>query len=230
MIDIDNDVRKNLLLIHQYLNNFYGPLHWWPGDSSLEIMVGAILTQNTNWQNVSKAIERLKKEKLLDVKALWQIEEEKLGQRIRSCGYFNLKARRLKHFIRFFYLNYGGSTEKMFNQDWRSLREELLHINGIGPETADSILLYAGEKPVFIIDNYTRRIFQRHKLIPPNESYNQIQEYFMKYLPSNHSLYNEFHAQIVMVGKTYCKPRSPNCRDCPLSTFENNFNLGFICK
>ncbi len=216
---INQSIATRLLAIHQCLSKFFGPLYWWPGDSALEIMVGAILTQNTNWQNVSKAIEIIKKKELLDAKALVHIDDQYLGQVIKSCGYYNLKAKRLKNFIRFFYQKYNGSTEKMFNRDWLLLREELLDINGIGPETADSILLYAGRKPVFVVDAYTRRIFQRHEHVPPEDSYEQIQQYFMRHLPQDYRLYNELHAQIVMVGKNYCKRNNPNCSDCPLSTF-----------
>ncbi len=213
------DTTKELMTIFQCLAKSFGPLYWWPGDSNLEIMVGAILTQNTNWQNVTKAIEKIKKEELLNVGTLYFIDEKYLAQLIKSCGYFNLKARRLKNFISFFYQKYNGSTEKMFNRDWRTLRLELLQVNGIGPETADSILLYAGEKPVFVVDAYTRRIFQRHKYVSPKDNYQQIQDYFMKHLPQDQLIYNEFHAQIVMVGKKYCKRKNPNCQDCPLAIF-----------
>lgn len=212
---------NELYSMHQVLLEFYGPLHWWPGESSLEIMVGAILTQNTNWQNVSKAIVKLKEEGLLAVTALFQIKEEALASKIKSCGYYNLKARRLKNFINFFYCNYEGSVEKLFSIDWKILREELLKINGIGPETADSILLYAGNKPVFVVDAYTRRIFQRHNYFSFQASYQEIQHFFMAHLPQDHSLYNEFHAQLVMLGKNYCKKNTPHCLQCPLSPFLN---------
>ena len=184
-------------------------------------MVGAILTQNTNWQNVTKAIKRIKEYNLLKVTELYNIDEKDLAQLIKSCGYYNLKAKRLKNFINYFYQFYDGSTEKMFRQDCYILREELLKINGIGQETADSILLYAGEKTVFVIDSYTRRILQRHKMIhfdSNKDSYEKIQMFFMNNLPQDHKLYNEFHAQIVMVGNNYCKPGNPDCQNCPLST------------
>ncbi len=224
----DKDIKKELITIHQCLSNYFGPLHWWPGDSALEIMVGAILTQNTNWQNVSKAIERLKEAKLLEVKSLFDVDEHELSQLIQSCGYFNLKTKRLKNFIHFFYLKYGGSTERMFHQDWFSLRNELLHINGIGPETADSILLYAGEQPVFVVDAYTRRIFLRHQYILPQDNYEDIQQFFMENLSEDYQLYNELHAQIVMVGKNFCKRNNPACRTCPLLKFINlPFKLPF---
>jgi endonuclease-3 related protein len=208
-----------LLSIHRCLTDFFGPLYWWPGDSELEIMIGAILTQNTNWQNVSKAIKNLKENNLLDTKALVEIDEKILANLIKSCGYYNLKAKRLKNFIYFFYKEYDGSAEKMFSKDFWMLRKELLSINGIGTETADSILLYAGNKPIFVVDAYTKRVFRRHKIISEKDDYEQIQRYFMEKLPSDYQLYNEFHAQIVMVGKQYCKKSVPNCQDCPLAEF-----------
>jgi len=210
---------SKLLLIHQCLSDFFGPLNWWPGDSALEIMIGAILTQNTNWENVSKAIKKIKENELLNVKALFQIDEQQLSQLIKSCGYYNLKAKRLKNFIRFFCQKYDGLTEQMFKEDWQYLRGELLTVNGIGQETADSILLYAGGKPVFVVDAYTKRIFLRHEFVSSEDSYEQIQQVFMRNLPGDYRLYNEFHAQIVMVGKKYCKRNNPNCPDCPLSRF-----------
>jgi endonuclease-3 related protein len=205
--------------MHQVLLEFYEPLHWWPGESKLEIMVGAILTQNTNWQNVSKAIQKLKEEGLLDISALLLINEESLGKLIKPCGYYNLKARRLKNFINFLCYKFDGSIEKLFKTDWQILREELLKVNGIGPETADSILLYAGEKPVFVVDAYTKRIFSRHGYLSGKENYLEIQHSFMTHLPSDHSLYNEFHAQLVMLGKDYCKKNNPICPQCPLFPF-----------
>ena len=202
--------------MHQVLLEFYEPLHWWPGESKLEIMVGAILTQNTNWQNVSKAIQKLKEEGLLDISALLLINEESLGKLIKPCGYYNLKARRLKNFINFLYYKFDGSVGKLFKTDWQVLREKLLKVNGIGPETADSILLYAGEKPVFVVDAYTKRIFSRHGYFSGEENYQEIQHFFMTHLPPDHFLYNEFHAQLVMVGKDYCKKNNPICPQCPL--------------
>ncbi len=202
--------------MYRVLLEFYEPLHWWPGESKLEIMVGAILTQNTNWHNASKAIQKLKEEGLLNISALLLISEEPLGKLIKPCGYYNLKAIRLKNFINFLYYKFGGSIEKLFKTDWQVLREELLKVNGVGPETADSILLYAGEKPVFVVDAYTKRIFWRHGYLSGKENYQEIQHFFMKHLPPDHSLYNEFHAQLVMVGKDYCKKNNPICSQCPL--------------
>jgi endonuclease-3 related protein len=213
------NISSQLWSMHRSLLKFYGPLHWWPGETELEIMIGAILTQNTNWQNVSKAIEKIKEEGLLDVQALLRIEAEYLGKLIKSCGYYNLKAQRLKNFLSFFYNKYDGSAEKLFSRNGQVLRTELLKVNGIGPETADSILLYAGKKPIFVVDAYTRRIFQRHGYFSHNEDYEDIQCFFMSHLPCEHSLYNEFHAQLVMVGKEYCKKNNPSCPQCPLFSF-----------
>jgi endonuclease-3 related protein len=213
---VNQSISNQLKTMYRVLLEFYEPLHWWPGESKLEIMVGAILTQNTNWHNASKAIQKLKEEGLLNISALLLISEEPLGKLIKPCGYYNLKAIRLKNFINFLYYKFGGSIEKLFKTDWQVLREELLKVNGVGPETADSILLYAGEKPVFVVDAYTKRIFWRHGYLSGKENYQEIQHFFMKHLPPDHSLYNEFHAQLVMVGKDYCKKNNPICSQCPL--------------
>jgi len=206
-----------LLKIYNSLYNFFGPLNWWPGDSPFEIIVGAILTQNTAWSNVEKAINNLKKENLLDSQELYRINQEELAQLIKPSGYYNIKAQRLKNFVTFFVEEFDGSVEKMFSGDGKKLREELLKINGIGPETADSILLYAGDKPFFVVDAFTKRIFSRHKLISEDASYHQIQEFFSQNLDSDVELFNEFHAQIVMLGKTICTNKNPDCSKCPIA-------------
>ncbi|MBN2395979.1 MAG: endonuclease III domain-containing protein [Candidatus Atribacteria bacterium] len=216
----EQKISERLLSMHRCLSDFYGPLHWWPGDTSLEIILGAFLTQNTNWANAEKAIQKIKKEKLLSVETLFHLSEEQLSLLIKSCGYYHLKARRIKNFLFFLSEKYSGSLEDMFNQDWQILRKELLNINGIGPETADSILLYAGNKPVFVVDAYTKRIFfDRHGYFLSEYNYEQMQKFFMKNLPDDYLIYNEFHAQIVMIGKNYCKRKNPDCFNCPLSKF-----------
>ncbi len=206
-----------LLKIYNSLYNYFGPLNWWPGDTPFEIMVGAILTQNTSWSNVEKAINNLKKENLLEPRKLYRINQEELSQLIKPSGYYNIKARRLKNFINVFVNNFEGSAEKMFSGDGRELRKKLLNVNGIGPETADSILLYAGKKPFFVVDAYTKRIFSRHKLISKDSTYYQIQEFFIKNLDRDVKLFNEFHAQIVMLGKTICTSKNPDCAKCPIA-------------
>jgi endonuclease-3 related protein len=196
--------RDILLKIYNSLYNYFGPLNWWPGDTPFEIMVGAILTQNTSWSNVEKAINNLKKENILEPRKLYRISREKLAQLIKPSGYYNIKARRLKNFINIFVNDFECSAEKMFSGDSGELRKKLLKVNGIGPETADSILLYAGEKPFFVVDAYTKRIFSRHKLISEDAPYYQIQDFFSQNLDRDVELFNEFHAQIVMLGKTIC--------------------------
>jgi endonuclease-3 related protein len=208
--------RDILLKIYNSLYNYFGPLNWWPGDTPFEIMVGAILTQNTSWSNVEKAINNLKKENILEPRKLYRISREKLAQLIKPSGYYNIKARRLKNFINIFVNDFECSAEKMFSGDSGELRKKLLKVNGIGPETADSILLYAGEKPFFVVDAYTKRIFSRHKLISEDAPYYQIQDFFSQNLDRDVELFNEFHAQIVMLGKTICTSRNPDCAKCPI--------------
>lgn len=203
------------MLIYQRLYDSFGPRGWWPGDTPFEVIVGAILTQNTSWENVEKAITRLKKDKLLDPERLYSVEESILAEAIRPSGYYNIKARRLKKFMGFLFGEYGGDLSLMFSEDMEILRDKLLGINGIGKETADSILLYAGCKPIFVVDAYTRRVFSRHNFVSVNTSYNEIQELFMKNLPKDVQLYNEYHALIVHLGKNFCKKKR-NCNHCPM--------------
>ncbi len=220
---------QNLLLkIYQSLYDYFGPLHWWPGDSTWEIMVGAVLTQNTNWNNVVKAIQNLKRENLLSPDALYKVEENRLADLIKPSGYYNIKTKRLKNLVNFVFDEYQGSEDLMFKEESGILREKLLSIKGIGPETADSILLYAGNKPFFVVDSYTRRIFSRHKLIPKKANYKQIQDFFSLNLEPDVSLFNEFHAQIVMLGKTICKNNQPNCVICPLKFLKKEKRLNNI--
>jgi endonuclease-3 related protein len=206
---------KVLLEIYDRLYTHFGPQHWWPGDTPFEIAVGAILTQNTNWGNVEKAITNLKKAKKLNSKALRNISPTKLASLIRPAGYFNIKADRLKHFIDFLADNYNGSMKKMRAEEALLLREKLLGVKGIGPETADSMLLYALEKPVFVIDAYTKRILSRHKLVSEKAAYHDLQDIFYENLPRDVKLFNEYHALFVMLGKDYCRPK-PRCDGCPL--------------
>lgn len=198
----------------------FGPQGWWPGDGAFEVMVGAVLTQNTNWANVEKALVNLKKENLLDPAALNNISREKLAQLIRPAGYFNIKAKRLKNLIRWFCEEYEGRLENLNDLSVERLREELLAVNGIGRETADSIILYALEKPTFVVDAYTYRVLVRHGCLDADSDYEQIKEFCEGHLPQEVKLYNEFHALIVRVGKEYCRPK-PCCAHCPLEQFEH---------
>jgi endonuclease-3 related protein len=201
------------------LLDHFGPQHWWPGDSAFEIVLGAILTQNTSWQNVERAIGNLREADLLDVRALAALDPEELAHLIRPAGYFRIKARRLGNFLRWLMDRYDGSLDAMFAQSTSTLREELLAINGIGPETADSILLYAAGKPTFVVDAYTHRISVRHGWIEPEAGYDELKEYFEGRFPADVPLYNELHALIVATAKTYCHKRSPHCDACPLRPF-----------
>lgn len=205
------------LKIYKLLFDFFGPRYWWPAETPLEVIVGAILTQNTSWANVEKAITNLKKYDLLNARKLRQVNPLHLAKIIRSAGFYNLKTKRLKNFINFLFSDYKGKLSLMFKAKTGRLRRELLSINGLGPETVDSILLYAGGKSVFVVDAYTKRILSRHKLIAKESEYSQIQEYFMKSLPRNAKLFNEFHALLVQLGKDFCR-KKPMCLKCPLST------------
>jgi len=206
---------KKLLKIYQKLYNAIGPRHWWPGDSPFEVIIGAILTQNTSWKNVETAIKALKEYNLLDPVRLLKVDEGILANTIKSSGFFNIKTKRIKNFIRFLFENYQGSLEKMFSENLTPLREKLLKINGIGPETADSILLYAGGKPIFVVDAYTRKILLRHNLISKAAGYSEIQALFMENLEKDVRMFNEYHALLVYVGKYFCK-RIPGCENCPM--------------
>ena len=206
---------KKLLKIYQKLYNAIGPRHWWPGDSPFEVIMGAILTQNTSWKNVETAIKALKENNLLDPAKLLKVDEGILANTIKSSGFFNIKAKRIKNFIRFLFENYQGSLAKMFSENLIPLREKLLKVNGIGPETADSILLYAGGKPIFVVDAYTKKILLRHNLISKAAGYSETQALFMENLEKDVRMFNEYHALLVYVGKYFCK-RIPGCENCPM--------------
>jgi len=209
---------RALLTIYKTLFHAIGPRHWWPGETPLEIMIGAILTQNTSWKNVDKAITTLKEKNRLSPEKLRDIPEADLAEAIRSSGYYNQKAKKIKIFIRYIYEHYNGSLEKMAEQPLGKLREELLAIHGIGPETADSILLYALQKETFVVDAYTRRIFLRHGWMTEKATYEEIRQFFMTHLPRDVQLYNEFHALLVHVGNHFCR-RKPLCEGCPLKEY-----------
>lgn len=203
---------ETLLAVH-------GPQGWWPGRSRFEVIVGAILTQNTSWTNVERAISNLRRERLLSLRAMENVTVARLARLIRSSGYFRQKARKLKAFAGFVRENYSGSLTCMFRIPTEKLREQLLSVHGIGPETADSILLYAGRHPVFVIDAYTRRILERHQLASPNQPYDHLRILFERSLPSDQQLFNEFHALIVHTGKHFCRKSAPLCEACALRPF-----------
>ncbi len=207
--------QQTLMTIYDRLVQYYGPQHWWPGETPFEIIVGAILTQNTNWKNVEKAIANLKNAECLAPEKLHAMPIAPLAELIRPAGYFNIKAQRLKSFLNWLFETHDGDLESLRDTGPSTLREQLLAIKGIGPETADSICLYAFEKPVFVVDAYTARVFGRHGMIDPGSGYQQIQDMFHASLPKDTSLFNEYHALVVRVGKDHCK-RKPVCAGCPL--------------
>lgn len=206
---------KILLEIYDKLFAHYGPQHWWPAKTDFEMMVGAILTQNTNWSNVKKAIALLDAKSLLEPASLHRISPEELAPHLKSAGYFNLKANRLKGLVHFLMEAYGADLEKMKQGELGALREQLLAVKGVGPETADSILLYGLGKAIFVIDQYTYRVLQRHHLIPEESDYESMQSLMMGNLPEDIELYKEYHALLVRVGSEFCKPK-PKCELCPL--------------
>jgi len=208
--------KKLLMKIYKRLYKVYGPQEWWPGDTPLEMIIGAILTQNTAWTNVEKAIKNLKKLRLLSSPSdLKRIKTGRLAALIRPAGYYNIKAKRLKSFINFLSSKYSLSLKKLSRENTGRLRQELLTVNGIGPETCDSILLYAFNRPIFVVDAYTQRILTRHRVLKENEGYDAVQKMFMEALPKNSGLFNEYHALIVRTGKEFCK-KAPKCDSCPL--------------
>lgn len=207
---------RRLNLIYQKLYSLFGSQHWWPADTHFEVMVGAILTQNTNWLNVEKAISNLKKHKLLQPHKLYKLSHRRLASLIRPAGYYNIKAKRLKNFLKFFIKYYNGNVNKILRQATPSLRQQLLSVNGIGPETADSILLYALNRPIFVVDAYTKRILLRHHFTGEDAGYDKIQNLFMKNLQSGVKLFNEYHALLVKLGKEFCLKNKPKCDICPL--------------
>ena len=209
-------MKEKLLEIYQKLYRAFGPQDWWPADSDFEVAVGAILTQNTSWSNVEKAIENLKRSKCLSFAKMRRLSEKKLAQLIRPAGYYNIKAKRLKNFFRFLWKNYRGSFKRMKSKDTLVLRTELLSVCGIGPETADSILLYALGKPIFVVDTYTRRIMSRHDVIKESYGYHDIQKVFMDRLRHDARIFNEYHALLVKCAKEFCKKDKMNCSACPM--------------
>ena len=197
-----------------------GPQHWWPGETPTEVIVGAILTQNTAWRNVERAIDNLEQADALDWKRLRDLPQEALAELIRPAGTFNVKARRLKAFITWFWQRFDADLDEMFACPVDTLREELLSVSGVGRETADSIILYAGNLPTFVVDAYTARILYRHRLIDDSADYDEIKDLFESNLPADTQLYNEYHALLVRVGSLHCRPK-PRCANCPLEPFDH---------
>ena len=203
--------------LYKKLRDNFGYLNWWPGDTKVEIVVGAILTQNTAWKNVEKAIKNLKERKMLSLERLASTELRELEDAIRPSGFYKQKAKRLSNLFKYIKANYS-TLERFFDKDKNELRNELLNLNGIGNETADSIVLYAAEKPTFVIDTYTRRIMNRVYGIDEEIEYNKLKEYFESRLRQDLELYKDFHAQFVELGKRFCK-KKPLCDECPIRDY-----------
>ena len=217
---------QQLTEIYKILFEAFGSQHWWPGETRFEIITGAILTQNTSWSNVEKAIANLISADSLTGDALYRMDTTQLAELIQPAGYYNIKAKRLKNFLHWLFEDHQGQLESLENIATDQLRQELLSIKGIGPETADSILLYAFDRPVFVIDTYTARIAARHGLIEPGADYEQLQYLFESNLEVDNQLFNEYHALLVQAGKNFCKPK-PKCNCCPLNKLPHTIDFEF---
>lgn len=235
---------STLRAFYRALMRAWGPQHWWPAESRFEVVVGAFLTQNTAWGNVERALDNLRRARLLNAAGMRRVPLARVERLVRPAGYFRQKARRLKTFVAWLDEEYGGSLERMFARPTAELRAELLALDGVGPETADSILLYAGGHPVFVVDAYTRRILDRHQILPVDTPYEEIRASFARALGRvsdprrvgqnpRHPVsrmssaqvspvarrYNEMHALLVSVGHHYCRKSKARCEECPLAAF-----------
>ena len=220
-------ISEQLTEIYQLLFKRFGPQHWWPGDTKFEIITGAILTQTTNWTNVEKAITNLKAAGYLTPEKLYHCDVSHLAGLIRPAGYYNIKAKRLKNLVNWLFDNHDGKLTNLENVDTEQLRAELLSIKGIGRETADSILLYAFNRPIFVVDAYTARVAVRHGLIEPDTDYEQLRDLFQSNLPQDIQFFNEYHALFVKVGKEFCKPKA-QCHNCPLEKLSHTTDLEYF--
>lgn len=213
------EIAELLLTIYKRLFEHYGPRNWWPADTISEMILGAILVQNVSWKNTQAALDNLAEKGLLSFSALDEVKAEELEELIRPARYYRTKARKLKEFARFVGEKYGYDLEKLLSLPLWSLRDELQGVYGIGEETADSIILYGSGQPIFVVDAYTRRIFQRLGFLGEKVGYQEMQEFFMKHLPPDVQLYNEYHALIDCLGNKLCRSKKPGCKDCPLLDF-----------
>lgn len=215
-LDHPDGQRPVLRRYYRRLYRHFGPQHWWPARTRFEIILGALLTQNTSWANVEKALENLRRDSLLSLATLLRLPPARLAPRLRPSGYFRQKTRTVRRFLSHLQQRYQGSLNRLLGRPTDALRTELLTLAGIGEETADSILLYAARRPVFVIDAYTRRVLARHGLASATASYSELQNLFHRNLPRNPKLFSEYHALLVAVGKHYCHRKEPNCARCPL--------------
>ncbi|MFH1878798.1 MAG: hypothetical protein ABH883_08335 [Candidatus Omnitrophota bacterium] len=215
--DSAKDISKRILRIYRVMGAYFGDLKWWPAKTGFEMIIGAILTQNTAWSNVEKAVANLREKKLLDMDKIIRVNINSLAESIRPAGYFRVKAERLKSIARFLKKECNGDLERLKTREAGTLREELLSVNGVGPETADCILVYAVHKPVFVVDVYAKRIFYRHGLISGEDvSYGSVQSLVSGSFPADNRMLNQFHALLVETGKNFCKKKEALCGRCPL--------------
>jgi endonuclease-3 related protein len=208
--------------LDEYFNSMFtalGPQNWWPGKTQFEVIIGAILTQNTSWKNVELALGNLRTAGVFTPAAVEKVHTRRLQSLVRPSGYYRQKARALKSFVRFLLDEYRGSLKRMFATPTLELREKLLRVWGIGPETADAILLYAGQHPVFVVDAYTKRIMARHGWIGDKAKYESVRWMFERQFPGNVERFKEFHGLIVSVGKNWCRKQVANCEECPLGRY-----------
>lgn len=208
--------KDKIIKLYNILYKYFGPQNWWPGDTIDEIIIGAILTQNTSWKNVEKAINNLKKADILSLYKIYYGDKEKIIEAIKPSGFYNQKYNTLKNISTLFFRNYKHSYENILRNDISSIKKNILSVKGIGNETCDSILLYAFKKPTFVVDTYTVRILLRHNLIDIKDKYNDVKKIFSDSLESNIELYNEYHALLVRIGKEYCLKKDPLCNKCPI--------------
>lgn len=210
--------QKELINIYERLYDCFGPRHWWPAETQLEMVLGAILVQNVSWKNTLIALENIKNNNLLNIEALHCVEDEVLANLIRSTRYYRMKAKKVKAFTKHLLEYYQGDLQVFLQKPLPALREELLSIYGIGEETADSIILYGSKQPIFVVDSYTRRIFHRLGYFPENIQYQDMQKFFMNNLPRDVQLFNEYHALIDCLGNRLCSNKNPLCEKCPLKS------------
>lgn len=213
-----------VLAIFERLQAAFGPQHWWPAKTPTEVVLGAILTQNTAWKNVVRAIANLRRADCLCWNALRDLPNDRLAELIRPSGTYRVKAARVRAFVDHLWRHHDGSLSEMLTGDLEDVRRRLLSIHGVGPETADAILLYAGGRATFVVDAYTHRILRRHRMIAPNFTYEQVRQLFHGALPADPTLFNEYHALLVAVGKNYCRPTA-RCDECPLASMPHDSTL-----
>jgi len=220
MAAVPNPAKTQLLTgYYAALLGRFGPQQWWPGRTRLEVILGAILTQNTAWHNATLALRKLRQAGLLSWRGLRAAGLDTLEACVRPAGFYRQKARTIRNFVDWLEREHGGSLSRLFSLPAEELRRRLLELRGVGPETADAILLYAAERPLFVADAYTRRVLSRHGVIAADSGYHETQEFLHTHLPREAAFFNEFHALLVEVGKKHCTPHSPNCPQCPLEEF-----------